>query len=572
MSAGVEIARNAANGAALFAATSESDMFWSALGGVSCVVSLFPGGSLISGILDGIGTVKNVAEAGAKCFGGTSATQTSVSSLDPNELAGPAGGGATHAIGTDGVHTFAVYFENAKTATAPAQEVRITDQLDPAQYDVSTLSFGAIQIGTTRWTPASDATSVSDVLDLGSGTGLQLDMQASVDPQGHVQWDLRAEDIVTGTLPEDPSRGFLPPNADGTQGQGVVYFSVKPKHVADGTVLSSHADIVFDLNPPLPTNTWTNLVDNTVPTAKATAPTSVTTRTFTVSWNGSDATSGVTSYDVLVADGQRPVRDLAARCRGRQRDVHRDGRTPLPRLRGRSRRRGERLADPADTARDHLGPRRHRTERRRSDRHQVRQLVGRVHTGQGRQHRCGAAERHGDAVQAVLVHRRVVSGRVGEDELLGHREHHPGAQGIHAVPAALRRRPGTRPGHVRRTGGVGRAGRLRARDRLHGGARGDGEALRDGQPGRYEPGRVSATPVRHDLADGHQREADQPEAPERRHHRRLRVPGQAQHSRHLPLPGLQAGGTAPARRLLGHREHQGDMTRQISQDGPSMAR
>jgi hypothetical protein len=192
-----------------------------------------------------------------------------------------------------------VYFENFKTATAPAQEVRVTDQLNPAQYDLSTLRFGAVQFGTTRWTPASESTTIDHVLELGDG--LQLDMQASYDAQGRVEWDLRTEDIVTGALPEDPLKGFLPPNVDGTEGQGVLYFTVQPKNVTDGTVLSSQADIVFDLNPAIATNTWTNLVDNTAPTAKATAPAAVTTRTFTVSWSGSDATSGISSYDVMVA-------------------------------------------------------------------------------------------------------------------------------------------------------------------------------------------------------------------------------------------------------------------------------
>jgi hypothetical protein len=303
--AGVAIARNVANHAPPFQAASTSDMFWSALGGVSCVASLFPGaGTLVSKVLEGASKIKDAAAVGSKCFLGKSAQQTSVASLDPNELVGTTGGGAAHAVTTSGAHTFAVYFENAKTASAPAQEVRVTDHLNPAQYDLSTLRFGAVQFGTTRWTPASESTTIGQVLELGGG--LQLDMQASYDAQGTVSWTLKTEDILTGALPEDPLKGFLPPNVDGTEGQGVLYFTVQPKSVVDGTVLSSHADIVFDLNPPIATNTWTNLVDNTAPVAKASAPASVTSRTFTVSWSGSDATSGISSYDVLVATDSGP--------------------------------------------------------------------------------------------------------------------------------------------------------------------------------------------------------------------------------------------------------------------------
>lgn len=293
------IVENIADHAPPFQVSSTSEMFESALGAVDCVKDFTGPVGLIFKVLEGISAAKDLVAFGEKCFGGQSAAQTWVASLDPNELVGPAGGGAAHAVTTGGRHTFAVYFENAKTASAPAQEVRVTDHLNPAQYDLSTLRFGGVQFGTTRWTPASESTTIGHVLELGDG--LQLDMQASYNAQGTVNWALTTEDIVTGALPEDPLKGFLPPNVDGTEGQGVLYFTVQPKAVADGTVLSSHADIVFDLNPPIATNTWTNLVDNTAPVAKASAPASVTGKTFTVSWSGSDPTSGISSYDVLVA-------------------------------------------------------------------------------------------------------------------------------------------------------------------------------------------------------------------------------------------------------------------------------
>lgn len=298
---GVEkaIVANIVDHAPPFQASSTSEMFWSVVSAAQCVGSTNPVGKVLLNVLDGVSKAKNIIAVGERCFGGQSAPQTSVGSLDPNELAGPTGGGPARAVTTSGAHTFAVYFENAKTASAPAQEVRVTDHLNPAQYDLSTLRFGAVQFGTTRWSPASESTTIGHVLELGGG--LQLDLQASYDAQGSVKWTLATQDVVTGALPEDPLKGFLPPNVDGTEGQGVLYFTVKPKAVADGTVLSSRAGIVFDLNPAIATNTWTNLVDNTVPTAKATAPASVTTKTFTVSWSGTDTTSGISSYDVLVA-------------------------------------------------------------------------------------------------------------------------------------------------------------------------------------------------------------------------------------------------------------------------------
>jgi hypothetical protein len=178
--------------------------------------------------------------------------------------------------------------------------VHVADTLDPAQYDLSTVRFGGVRFGNTFWTPPSGSTSIDDLLDI-AGTGdLQVDVKASV-VGSQVRWHLMTVDPLTGALPEDPFRGFLPPNIDGNEGQGVLYFDVQPKAVPEGTVLSSRASIVFDLNPPILTNTWTNLIDGTAPTAGVKAPSSTGTASFPVSWTAADTHSGIASVDVFVA-------------------------------------------------------------------------------------------------------------------------------------------------------------------------------------------------------------------------------------------------------------------------------
>lgn len=161
-----------------------------------------------------------------------------VASMDPNEMVGPAGGGPLHAITGAGTHRYAVCFENAASASAPAQEVAIRSQLDPSKYDLSTLRFSSLQFGSSIYTPPSDSVSVNHELDLASVDGLTVDMKAQTSPSGAVEWTLRSINPITGELPQDPMIGFLPPNKDGSEGQGVVFYDVALKNPARGQPLA----------------------------------------------------------------------------------------------------------------------------------------------------------------------------------------------------------------------------------------------------------------------------------------------------------------------------------------------
>ena len=159
-----------------------------------------------------------------------------MASLDPNELVGPGGGGSQHAIRGGGSHTFAVYFENDKTASAPTQEVRVADTLDPAQYDLSTVRFGGVRFGNTFWTPPSGSTSIDDLLDI-AGTGdLQVDVKASV-VGSQVRWHLMTVSTV------DPERcrrtrsgASCLRTSMAARARASSFFDVQPKAVPDGTI------------------------------------------------------------------------------------------------------------------------------------------------------------------------------------------------------------------------------------------------------------------------------------------------------------------------------------------------
>ncbi|MEK7253625.1 MAG: hypothetical protein AAB316_02680 [Bacteroidota bacterium] len=80
--------------------------------------------------------------------------------------------------------------------------------------------------------------------------------------------NVQAIDPATGLPPALPSAGFLPVNDTLGRGQGFVTFHVFPKStVATGDTATAKAEIVFDINDPIPTNTWKNTLDALPPTS-----------------------------------------------------------------------------------------------------------------------------------------------------------------------------------------------------------------------------------------------------------------------------------------------------------------
>src|SRR5262249_31770964 len=145
---------------------------------------------------------------------------------------------------------YAITFENdPEKATAPAQEVFITEQLD-ADLDWSTFELGAIRFGSTVVeVPAGlqeFATSVTTT-NL-NGTPLRVAVSASLNRQtGVVTWAFRSIDPATGDLPGGVEDGFLPVNDATHRGEGSVTYTVRPKaSSATGTVVTAQASIVFD--------------------------------------------------------------------------------------------------------------------------------------------------------------------------------------------------------------------------------------------------------------------------------------------------------------------------------------
>jgi CSLREA domain-containing protein len=228
-----------------------------------------------------------------------------VASVDPNDKAGPTGVGSSRFVAGAAPLSYLVTFENEATASAPAQVVSVTDQLDVANLDLSTFALGPISFGKYILSPIANQNHFIAEADLRPEQNLEVEIQASLNTTtGVASWTLTSVDPDTGQRTTDPLAGFLPPDVTPPQGIGSVIFTVAPKaSVSTNTATCNQATIVFDTNAALSTPTWCNSFDNTPPVSSVTAlPATETTTSFTVQWSGADAGSGIASYEIYVSD------------------------------------------------------------------------------------------------------------------------------------------------------------------------------------------------------------------------------------------------------------------------------
>jgi sugar lactone lactonase YvrE len=192
-------------------------------------------------------------------------TIEAIVSGDPNDKSGPAGISDSHYISNTEPLRYAIVFENEPTATAAAQQIIVTDILDPATMDLSTLALGPIYFNTTVVTPPPGSSSFTQDVDLRPTQNLIVRITAGLDSAqpSMLKWTFTSLDPATGNLTEDPTAGLLPPNVNSPEGDGGVSFTVQQKagNVAL-TVISNTARIVFDQNSPIDTPTFQNTIAN----------------------------------------------------------------------------------------------------------------------------------------------------------------------------------------------------------------------------------------------------------------------------------------------------------------------
>jgi uncharacterized repeat protein (TIGR01451 family) len=222
-----------------------------------------------------------------------------VTSIDPNDKLAVVG-----TVSVQQALPYTVEFENAPTATASAQNVQISDQLDNSTMDLSTVSLNTISFGETRLYPPPGVSSYATTVDLRPATNLLVTVTASLDAFTHMlTWYFNSIDPATGRTPTSTAAGFLPPGA-----QASVLFTVNPKSgLATGSNISNGASILFDSPPAITTSTVTNGVDNTPPSSHVAAlPGNSDSPTIPVSWSVDAPTPDLRDFTIYVSQDNGP--------------------------------------------------------------------------------------------------------------------------------------------------------------------------------------------------------------------------------------------------------------------------
>ena len=225
-------------------------------------------------------------------------------SLDPNAKYGPSGKATSKFVRTGQPFQYMITYENDSVATAAAQRVIITDTLDKSVFDLT--SFKSIGFGfgdTAYFYKATDGDTVD--IDLRPDKDIIVRVFYNLSQaDGILTWTFLTLDPNTYELTDDAYAGFLPPNKKAPEGEGNVLYSIAPlPGLTDGSVINNSAHIIFDWNEAIPTDQWHNVTDNTLPESTVNSlPALSLNKNFSVSWGGTDQSSGVYSYSVYVAE------------------------------------------------------------------------------------------------------------------------------------------------------------------------------------------------------------------------------------------------------------------------------
>jgi RHS repeat-associated protein len=251
--------------------------------------------------------------------------------LDPNQKLGSGWGGPGYVTGDEAL-SYRIDFENDPAATAPAQFVLITDQLDSnfdwATFELTEIGFGDELISV----PANSQYFETVVPHTYNDREFEVHISVRIDlDTGEIRAMFMSLDPDTG-LPPDVMTGFLPPE-DGT-GRGQGYFSYTIYAVPDlptGTEIRNIAEIQFDFGEIIATNQvdphdpsqGTDPAKEALVTIDAGPPSSavdplpavVPAGDLTVTWSGEDDAggSGIKHYAVYVSTDGGPFELLIDR-------------------------------------------------------------------------------------------------------------------------------------------------------------------------------------------------------------------------------------------------------------------
>lgn len=222
-----------------------------------------------------------------------------VYSYDPNEMIGPSGfDDSRHYIKPIHQMPYTITFENKSIATAPANEVFVTDTLDLTKFKAETFGFNSFGWADKSFIVGGNDTKefTRDVIFTVNGHEMLVRVSGQFIPEtGVARWSFISLE-KNGKELDDIMNGFLLPNDKNGRGEGFVSFNIEHKDSpANGSTVSNKATIVFDANKPIVTNTYVNTFDRDYPTSKITKVEEKNGQ-LVVTLQGSDATSGIDHY------------------------------------------------------------------------------------------------------------------------------------------------------------------------------------------------------------------------------------------------------------------------------------
>ena len=184
-----------------------------------------------------------------------------VNSWDPNDKAGPSGYGEFGYVPSYQPFYYMIHFENVDTATTSAQNIILTDTLNP-NLDWTTLVFD-----TTSHIPTSQ----------------------TFDPvTGIIEWKFEGIN--------------LPPNVTPPEGEGWILFHLDQlPNLTSGTQITNRASIKFDYNDPMLTGTVLNTIDAGYPNSSVnTNPVHIDSTKYLITWSGQadSGGSGIRDYTI----------------------------------------------------------------------------------------------------------------------------------------------------------------------------------------------------------------------------------------------------------------------------------
>ena len=302
----------AGTGEAIFASTQASTQIVQiGTKGALCFAEMLPAAKLFKFIMDLANLaakLESVAEIIDKCKhllpDWVRKPIESLIPSDPNDKIGSDGTGPEHWVHGLDPAAYQILFENKPQATAPAHEVVITDQLDLARFDLATFSFGPVTFGDFGVQTPPNVSEFSKDVDMRPTRNVIVRVGGQLDlVSGLVTWHFLSLDPATGLPSEDPDQGFLPPNTAPPGGEGSTSFAVDLlAGVSTGQEYRNKATIVFDLEAPIVTPEWFNTIDAAPPSSQVAPLPSTSCSAVPVAWSGTDAHSGVSSYDIYVSE------------------------------------------------------------------------------------------------------------------------------------------------------------------------------------------------------------------------------------------------------------------------------